>query len=77
MTTARAFRGFRFPAEVILWAVCWYLLFPTSYRDHLRADAHRHAQVWVPLTQAAELLPRRLDLVQDLAHELARLLPWN
>src|SRR5918993_4948098 len=22
---ARAFRGFRFPAEVILWAVCWYL----------------------------------------------------
>jgi transposase-like protein len=22
---ARAFRGFRFPAEVILWAVRWYL----------------------------------------------------
>src|SRR3954466_151986 len=32
MTTARAFRGFRFPAEVILWAVRWYLQFPISYR---------------------------------------------
>jgi transposase-like protein len=31
--TARAFRGFRFPAEVILWAVRWYLQFPVSYRD--------------------------------------------
>ena len=30
---ARAFRGFRFPAEVILWAVRWYLQFPVSYRD--------------------------------------------
>src|SRR5688500_18352983 len=33
MTTARAFRGFRFPAEVILWAVRWYLRFAISYRD--------------------------------------------
>ena len=33
MTDARAFRGFRFPAEVILWAVRWYLPFPLSYRD--------------------------------------------
>ena len=33
MTNARAFRGFRFPAEVILWAVRWYLRFPVSYRD--------------------------------------------
>ena len=33
MTTARAFRGFRFPAEVILWAVRWYLAFPVSHRD--------------------------------------------
>jgi transposase, IS6 family len=31
--TARAFHGFRFPAEVILWAVRWYLQFPVSYRD--------------------------------------------
>src|SRR5215217_8127791 len=30
---ARAFRGFRFPAEVILWAVRWHLQFPISYRD--------------------------------------------
>ena len=33
MTDARAFRGCRFPAEVILWAVRWYLQFPVSYRD--------------------------------------------
>ena len=33
MSTAPAFRGFRFPAEVILWAVRWYLRFPVSYRD--------------------------------------------
>src|SRR3712207_1120935 len=33
MTSARAFRGCRFPAEVILWAVRWYLRFPVSYRD--------------------------------------------
>ena len=40
MTTARVFRGFRFPAEVILWAVRWYLQFPISYRDleHMLAD---------------------------------------
>src|SRR3712207_8095339 len=30
---ARAFRGLRFPAEVILWAVRWYLRFPVSYRE--------------------------------------------
>ena len=33
MATARAFRGSRFPAEVILWAVRWYLQVPLSYRD--------------------------------------------
>ncbi len=33
MAMARACRGFRFPAEVILWAVRWYLQFPVSYRD--------------------------------------------
>ena len=30
MTDARAFRGFRLPAEVILWAVRWYLQYPVS-----------------------------------------------
>jgi len=33
MTTNRASCGFRFPAEVILWAVRWYLQSPISYRD--------------------------------------------
>ena len=41
MTKARAFRDFRFPAEVILWAVRWYLQFPVSYRDLERMLADR------------------------------------
>jgi transposase, IS6 family len=45
MTTARAFRGFRFPAEVILWAVRWYLQFPISYRDLERMLADRGVAV--------------------------------
>src|SRR3954452_2203232 len=39
MTDARAFRGFHFPVEVVLWAVRWYLQFPVSYRvDQAIAD---------------------------------------
>jgi transposase-like protein len=30
MTDARAFRGFRFPSEVILWAVRWYRTRPVT-----------------------------------------------
>ena len=45
MTDARAFRGFRFPAEVILWAVRWYLSFPISYRDLERMLADRGVAV--------------------------------
>jgi transposase, IS6 family len=45
MTPARAFRGFRFPAEVILWAVRWYLQFPLSYRDLERMLADRGVAV--------------------------------
>ena len=45
MTTARAFRGYRFPAEVILWAVRWYLQFPISYRDLERMLADRGVEV--------------------------------
>ncbi len=45
MTTARPFRGFRFPAAVILWAVRWYLQFPVSYRDLERMLADRGAEV--------------------------------
>jgi transposase-like protein len=29
----QSFKGRRFAAEVILWAVRWYLMFPISYRD--------------------------------------------
>ncbi|WP_442504293.1 hypothetical protein [Marinivivus vitaminiproducens] len=45
MTTARAFRGYRFPADVILWAVRWYLQFPVSYRDLERMLADRGVMV--------------------------------
>ena len=45
MTDARAFRGFRFPAEVILWAVRWYLQFPLSYRELERMLADRGVSV--------------------------------
>ncbi len=45
MSDARAFRGFRFPAEVILWAVRWYLQFPVSYRDLERMLADRGVEV--------------------------------
>ena len=33
MTQDRDFKGRQFTAEVILWAVRWYLMFPISYRD--------------------------------------------
>ena len=33
MTRDRLFRGFRFPPDVILWAVRWYLQFAVSFRD--------------------------------------------
>jgi IS6 family transposase len=41
MTAARACRGCRCPAAVILWAVRWYLRFPLSYRDLERRLADR------------------------------------
>src|SRR3954466_2499346 len=33
MTQGGEFKGRQFTAEVILWAVRWYLMFPISYRD--------------------------------------------
>ncbi len=45
MATARMFRGCRFPAEVILWAVRWYLQFPISYRDLEAMLADRGVEV--------------------------------
>ena len=45
MTDAGAFRGFRFPAEVIPRAVRWYLPFPVSDRDLERMLADRGVEV--------------------------------
>jgi transposase, IS6 family len=39
------FRGRQFTAEVILWAVRWYLQFPISYRDLERMLSDRGVQV--------------------------------
>jgi transposase-like protein len=39
MTDARAFRGYRFPAEVILWAVRWY-------RDRLLRGRYLHCRLF-------------------------------
>ena len=44
-TEPSAYHGFRFPAEVILWAVRWCLQFPVSYRDLERMLADRGAKV--------------------------------
>ena len=33
MRPDQSFKGRQFTAEVILWAVRWYLMFPISYRD--------------------------------------------
>src|SRR5829696_6722734 len=33
MTQGKEFKGRQFTAEVILWTVRWYLMFPISYRD--------------------------------------------
>src|ERR1700749_886979 len=33
MDRGDGFKGRQFTAEVILWAVRWYLMFPISYRD--------------------------------------------
>jgi transposase-like protein len=39
------FKGRQFTAEIILWAVRWYLQFPISYRDLERMLADRGVQV--------------------------------
>jgi transposase-like protein len=38
--TKSPFKGRHFAAEIILWAVRWYLQFPISYRDleHMLSD---------------------------------------
>jgi hypothetical protein len=33
MGLGNCFKGRQFTAEVIVWAVRWYLMFPVSYRD--------------------------------------------
>ena len=45
MPLARPFRGFRFPPDVILWAVRWYLQFAVSFRDLELIPADRGVQV--------------------------------
>jgi transposase-like protein len=65
MSDARAFRGCRFPAEVILGAVRWYLRFPLSYRDLERLLVDRgvavdHVSLYRWVQRFAPELERRL-----------------
>ena len=43
--TRSAFAGFRFPPDVIVLAVCWYLRFGLSYRDVQKLLAERGIEV--------------------------------
>ena len=45
MTLVHPFRGFRFPAEVVLWAVRWCLRFAASLRDLEQMLAERGVRV--------------------------------
>ena len=45
MSNSSAFSGFRFPPEVILLAVRWYLRFGLSYRDLEELLAERGIEV--------------------------------
>lgn len=40
-----AYAGFRFPAEVLVTAVCWYLRFNPSYRDVAELLVERGVEV--------------------------------
>jgi IS6 family transposase len=43
--SANGFKGRQFTADVILWAVRWYLQFPIGYRDLERMLADRGVSV--------------------------------
>src|SRR5919202_5716070 len=61
----QAFKGRQFTAEVILWAVRWYLTFPVSYRDLELMLADRgitvdHTTIFRWVQAYAEKLEKRL-----------------
>jgi hypothetical protein len=66
-----AFAGFRFPPDVIVVAVRWYLRFGLSYRDveELLTERGVEVDLWVPDTGSLRRpahthgLAHRLDLV--------------
>jgi transposase, IS6 family len=65
VTKARSFKGRQFTAEVILWAVRWYLMFPVSYRDLELMLADRrisvdHTTIFRWIQAYAEELERRI-----------------
>jgi transposase-like protein len=54
----RAFKGWQFAAEVILWAVRWYLMFPVSYCDLKRMLQDRGIVVDHTRKRCIEYQPR-------------------
>jgi hypothetical protein len=49
------FKGRQFAAEVIVWAVRWYLMFPISYRDLELMRAGIVLGLPAPLTRGRQL----------------------
>ena len=59
MKQGGSFKGRQFTAEVILWAVRWYLMFPISYRDLELMLADRGVEVDHTTISAGSRLMRR------------------
>ena len=68
MAPTRALRGFRFPADVILWATRRYLQFPISYRDLERMLADLGVEV-DHITTLSRWVQRALPLRACLSEE--------
>jgi DDE domain len=65
VTQTRTFKGRQFSAEVILWALRWYCMFPVSYRDLELMLADRgvtadHTTIFRCVQAYAEDLEKRL-----------------
>ena len=72
MTQGKEFKGRQFTAEVILWAVRWYLMFPSNDRDlelmlQDRGITVDHTTIfrWIQAYAPALVAARRPRLVQQ------------
>ena len=72
MTQGKEFKGRQFTAEVILWAVRWYLMFPISYRDlELMLQDRGVAEEGCVVHRDATVLQHQLEIaVADREHQV-------